>query len=189
MKYIVYRTLKFLFKPVFWLLFNPKVEGKENLEVRPMILAGNHTSNWDAIFMLYAPKGIVHMLAKKELFNTKFKNAYFKSMGCISVDRSIHDKKAKASAIEILNDGGIVGIFPEGTVNKTDDIILPFKFGAVSMASKTGAYIVPFAITGAYSKRNIKITYGKPYKVSDDLESENKILEGKVIELLKENAR
>ena len=110
-------------------------------------------------------------------------------MGCISVDRSIHDKKAKTSAIEVLKDGGIVGIFPEGTTNKTDKIILPFKYGAVSIASKSNAYIVPFSITGAYFKRNIKITYGKPYKASDDLVKENKILEDKVIKLLKENKR
>lgn len=190
MKYIVYRTLKFIGKPLFWLLFHPTIKGVENIpKDKPVILAGNHTSNLDAIFMLYAPHGIVHMMAKKELFNTKFKNAYFKSMGCISVDRTIHDKDAKSSAIKILQDGGIVGIFPEGTTNKTNKIILPFKFGAVSIANKSDAYLVPFSITGKYFKRNITICYGEAYKVSSDLESENKKLENKVILLLKENKK
>ena len=189
MDYIVYRTLKFICKPLFWLLFHPNVEGVENIVDGPVVLAGNHTSNWDAIFMLYAPKRIVHMMAKKELFNTRFKNWFFKSMACISVDRSIHDKDAKNTAIEVLKRGNIVGIFPEGTTNKTDKIILPFKFGAVSMANKSNAYLVPFTITGKYSKRNIKIVYGKPYKVSDDLEKENKKLENIITKMLKENKR
>ena len=190
MKYIVYRTLKFIGKPLFWLFFHPRVIGVENIPLDSgVILAGNHTGFLDAIFMLYAPKKVVHMMAKKELFNTKFKNAFFKSMACISVDRSVHDKKAKSTAIEVLKEKCIVGIFPEGTVNKTDDIILPFKYGAVSIANKSDAYIVPFSITGKYFKRNITICYGKPYKVSDELEKENKILEKKVIKLLKENQK
>ena len=189
MKYFVYRSLKFIGKPLFWLVFNPKVEGLENIKDEPVILAGNHTNFLDAIFMLYGPKRIVHMMAEEELFNTKFKNAFFKSMGCISVDRNVHDKDAKNTAIEVLKNGGLVGIFPEGTVNKTDDIIMPFKYGAVSIANKSDAYIVPFSITGKYLKRNIKITYGKAYKVSSDLEKENKKLEKSVIKLLKENQR
>lgn len=190
MKYIVYRTLKFLIKPIFWLLFHPKVIGKENIPLDDgVVLAGNHTGFLDAVFMLYAPKKVVHMMAKKELFDTRFKNAFFKSMACISVDRSIHDKKAKNTAISVLKEKCIVGIFPEGTVNKTDKIILPFKYGAVSIANKSDSYIVPFSITGKYFKRNITICYDKPYKVSDDLERENKKLENKVIKLLKENKR
>lgn len=189
MKYIVYRTLKFIAKPLFWLIFHPKVEGLENIKNGPVILAGNHTNFLDAVLMLYGPKRIVHMMAKKELFSTRFKSNFFKSMGCISVDRSVHDTEAKNSAIEMLKSGGLVGIFPEGTVNKTKDIILPFKYGAVSIANKSNANIVPFSITGKYFKRNIKITYGKPYKATSNLEKENKKLENKVIELLKENQR
>lgn len=190
MKYIVYKVLRFICKPFFKIIFNPKVIGKENIPSDgAVVLAGNHTGNMDAILMLYAPKRIVHMMAKKELFNSKFKNAFFKSMACISVDRSIHDKNAKNNAIDVLNSGGLVGIFPEGTVNKTNRVILPFKFGAVSIASKTNAYIVPFSITGKYFKRNITICYDKAYKVSNDLQYENNILENKVKKLLKENRK
>jgi 1-acyl-sn-glycerol-3-phosphate acyltransferase len=63
---------------------------------------------------------------------------------------------------------------------------LQFKYGAVSFASKTNSYIVPFAITGKYKlfRKSIKITYGKPYKLkSDDLTKENDILRNKVLEL------
>lgn len=187
MDYIVYRTLKFIVKPFFMLIHGTKYVGLDNIpKTGPVILAGNHTGNTDALLMLGGPKRIVHMMAKKELFKTKFTNAFFRSMACISVDRSIHDENAKSEAIKVLNDGGLIGIFPEGTVNKTNDIIMPFKYGAVSFAKKTNAYIVPFSITGSYSifKRNIKLTYGKPYKVTGDLEVENEKLMKKVTNLI-----
>ena len=187
MDYIVYRTLKFIVKPFFMLIHGTKYVGLDNIpKTGPVILAGNHTGNTDALLMLGGPERIVHMMAKKELFKTKFTNAFFKSMACISVDRSIHDENAKSEAIKVLNDGGLIGIFPEGTVNKTNDIIMPFKYGAVSFAKKTNAYIVPFSITGSYSifKRNIKLTYGKPYKVTGDLEVENEKLMKKVTNLI-----
>ena len=188
MKYIMYKTLRFLFKPLFMLMFRVRIVGDENIpESGGVILAGNHTSSLDAFIMLAAPNRVVHMMAKKELFNTKITNKFFRSMGCISVNRQIHDSNAKNEAIDVLNDGNILGIFPEGTVNKTDKIVLPFKYGAVSFAKKTGAYIVPFSITGKYKlfRKSIKITYGSPYKVKDDLEKENRILMNKVIELIK----
>ena len=169
------------------LIHGTKYVGLDNIpKTGPVILAGNHTGNTDALLMLGGPKRIVHMMAKKELFKTKFTNAFFKSMACISVDRSIHDENAKSEAIKVLNDGGLIGIFPEGTVNKTNDIIMPFKYGAVSFAKKTNAYIVPFSITGSYSifKRNIKLTYGKAYKVTGDLKVENEKLMKKVTNLI-----
>ena len=54
--------------------------------------------------------------------------------------------------------------------NKTKEFLLPFKFGSVSMAKKTDAYLVPFGITGDYTFRskNLVIRYGKPFKVTDN---------------------
>ena len=137
--------------------------------------------------MPMGPKRIIHMLAKKELFDNKLSGAFFKSLACISVDRSIHDEKAKSEALDVLKSGNVLGIFPEGTINRTNDIIMPFKYGAVSFAKKTNVCIIPFAITGSYNifKRNLKQIYGKPYKVTGDLEKENKKLMKKVENLIK----
>ena len=188
MKYIFYKTMKFIVKPFYKVIFNPKVEGIENIpKDGPVILAGNHTNNMDALMMLYGPKRVVHMMAKKELFDNPITKAFFRSMACISVNRSIHDENAKSEAVNVLKNGEVLGIFPEGTVNKTDKVLLPLKYGAVSFANKTGAKIVPFSITGKYKNRNIKITYGKCYSTTGDLEKDNEILENKIIKLLKEN--
>ena len=187
MKYILYRVIRTLLYPIFLLVYRPEFEGRNNIpKSGSVILAGNHTNNLDAAIMLAGPKRVVHMLAKKELFKSKISNAFFRSMGCIPVDRKIHDENAKSEAIEVLKNNEVIGIFPEGTVNRTNDIILPFKYGAVSFAKKTGAYIVPFTITGKYKlfRRSIKITYGKPYKVTDDLEIENKKLMNIITKML-----
>lgn len=187
MKYILYRIVRTLGYPIFLLLYRPEFEGRNNIpKSGSVILAGNHTNNLDAAIMLAGPKRVVHMLAKKELFKSKISNAFFRSMGCIPVDRKIHDENAKSEAIEVLKNNEVIGIFPEGTVNRTNDIILPFKYGAVSFAKKTGAYIIPFTITGKYKlfRRSIKITYGKPYKVNDDLEIENKKLMNIITKML-----
>lgn len=190
MKYTVYKTLKTILKPLFNFLCNTQIEGLENIpDEGPVILAGNHTNNLDCFIMLDGPNRIVHMLSKKELFKSKFSNWFFRSMACIPVDRSIHDKEASGEVIDVLNNNEVVGIFPEGTINRTNEDLLPFKYGAVSFAKKTGACIVPFAITGKYKifRDSIKITYGKPYKVNGDLEKENKKLMDKVSRLKGDN--
>ena len=147
---------------------------------------GNHTSKLNAASVVHGCNRPVHILSKRELFDSKI-GWFFKCMGCIRVDRTIHDDNAKSEAIDCLNKGKIICVFPEGTVNKTNDIIMPFKYGAVSFAKKTGCPIVPFAITGQYKlfKNKVKIEYGKPYYVKGKIEKENEILMNKVIELIK----
>ena len=184
MNYFIYKVVRFIGRPIYKIVFRPKYYGVENIPSEgAVILAGNHTNNLDAAMMVGAPKRIVHMMAKKELFSNKISNYFFRSMGCISVNRSIHDENAKSEAIDVLKNNEVLGIFPEGTVNKTlykenEQLILPFKYGAVSFAKKTNAYIVPFAINGKYKifSKDLKITFGKPYKVTSDLESENEKL-------------
>ena len=131
-------------------------------------------------------------MAKKEYFDSKLA-WLFKIVGCISVDRSKKDETAVNSALEILNNNGAVGLFPEGTRNKTKDIfLLPFKFGTVSMAKKTGATIIPFGLTGDYifRSKNLTIRYGIPFKVENmSIEEANDKLYKKVERLMRENLK
>ena len=187
MNYKVYKFIRFIGRPIVKLIYRVEYIDRDNIPSKgSVILAGNHTNNRDALLMIAGPNRIVHTLAKKELFKYRFTNAFFRSMGCIPVDRSIHDENAKNEALDVLNRGDVIGIFPEGTTNKTDKELLPFKYGTVSFASKTNAYIVPFAITGKYKilKKSVKIRYGKPYKLeSNNLDIENKKLMEKVLKL------
>ena len=88
-----------------------------------------------------------------------------------------------------MKNNNIVCIFPEGTINKTNNYILPFKYGAVSIAHKANRPIVPFAIIGKPKIFNyrVKIIIGKPiYIKTDDYPNETKKLENEVINLIKE---
>lgn len=94
--------------------------------------------------------------------------------------------KARAKAEEALKNGKIIGIFPEGTTLKKKGELLPFKYGAVSMAQKANVPIIPFAIIGNYKPfSRVKIVYGKPLNIQSlTLEEANKLLRSKVIELI-----
>lgn len=187
------RSYKF-FKPLLGLIYriyyNPKIIGKENIPKEgAIIVAGNHKHVMDQCGPILATKRPIHYMAKKEYFDGKTA-WFFKMMGCISVNRAIHDDEAKAKALAVLDDGKALGIFPEGTRNKTDAFLLPFKFGCVSMAKKKDAYIVPFSVTGDYKFRSKNLVYriGKPFKVTNmDLAEANKKLERTIGNLMKKS--
>ena len=182
--YILLRPiLGFIYK----IYYNPKIVNKSVIpKTGPIIIVGNHLHIMDQCNVIISTKRVIHYMAKKEYFDGHFA-WFFKITGCISVNRSVKDSKATNTAIDILNKGGAIGLFPEGTRNKTDKLLLPFKYGAVSMAKKTNATIVPFGITGNYKFRSkdLKVVFGKPFKVDDlSIEEANKKLESVIEKLL-----
>lgn len=187
----LYKIGRFLLTPIFKFYYNPKIVNKEYiLKEETIIIAGNHKHLFDQYLTIIATKRGIHYMAKKEYFDNKKTAWFYKGTGCISVNRNEKDPQAVESAISVLKDKGAIGIFPEGTRNKTSKFLLPFKFGAVSMAKKTDAYIVPFGITGDYKFRskNLTIRYGKPFKVTNmDLEEANNKLYNEVKSLMEQN--
>ncbi len=189
----LYKVGRFLLGPIFRFYYCPKIIGKENIPKEgPILIVGNHKHLYDQCITIVATKRGIHYMAKKEYFDNKKVAWFFKGTGCISVDRSRKDEEATHLALEVLKDKGAVGLFPEGTRNKTDAFLLPFKFGAVSMASKTDALLVPFGITGDYRFRskNLTIRYGVPFKVGDmSLEEANQKLYQEVESLMRQNLK
>lgn len=189
----LYYIGKFILGPIFKLYYNPKIIGKENiLKEGSILIVGNHKHIYDQCLTIISTKRGIHYMAKREYFDNKKVAWFFKGTGCISVDRSKKDNVATSKALSVLKDKGAIGLFPEGTRNKTREFLLPFKYGTVSMALKTDSYIVPFGITGDYKFRskNLTIRYGKPFKVTNmDIEEANKLLYKKVEKLMKENLK
>lgn len=262
-----FRFFKAVLGSIFKFYYNPKFVGEENIpEDGSILVVGNHVHIMDQCLPILMTKRPVHYMAKKEYFDDKKVAWFFKMAGCIPVDRSVKDTNATSKALEVLNDGHALGLFPEGTRNglkqekidalyeickeKYDDkkkfsklvkkqktsqvlyleelvenkvvkkkdlinnicrvkeyleelvdkkvitkkeyddhILLPFKFGAVSMAKKTDSYLVPFGITGEYKFRSkdLVVRIGKPFKVEDDLEKANNKLREEVCNLMKES--
>ena len=267
----VYKIFRTILGPIYKFWYCPQVTGGEDIPKEgPVVIVGNHIHIMDKCNVIIATKRTIRYMAKKEYFDSQYNEGhhawFFRSAGCIPVDRKIHDDSAKEAAIEVLKEKGILGLFPEGTrnglkeerakeiykdyidekedfdafykrvkkcktsqinyleelfkdkkieredflknIDRVDDylkelvdkkvikesdyyehIYLPFKFGAVSMAHKTDAKIVPFVITGDYKFRskNLKVTIGKPITVSDDLEKSNKKLRDTMIDMYKKN--
>lgn len=190
---LLYKICRVVLGFIFKLYYNPKIIGKSNLpSYGPIIVAGNHVHLYDQCLTIISTKRYLCYMAKKEYFDNKKVAWFFKGNGCIPVDRSKKDPNAKEKALEVLKSNGAIGIFPEGTRNRTNEILQPFKYGAVSMAKKTNATIVPFAITGEYKFRSkdLTVTFAKPFKVGDmTLEEANEKLYKEVIKLLKKNIK
>lgn len=192
-----YKILKPFVIAYFKLRYKPTVIGSENIPSSgPIILCGNHIHTHDQYNVMMVTKRVIHYMAKDEYFKGPHR-WFYRFSGCISVDRSIHDNNAKSEAMDILNSGKALGIFPEGTRNKTKGTkneveLLPFKYGAVSLAKKTNALIVPFAITGSYigKKGNLTTRIGKPIDIRNmDLESANQLLRKNILDLMHKNKK
>lgn len=175
---LFYRAVRVPLAACFKAVYRPTLTGTENIpENGRVILAGNHTNYFDCLLVASATKRCVHYLAKDELMRGPLK-LVFGSLGIIPVNRRQKDKAALETAEAMLRDEKFIGIFPEGTINRTDDIIMPFKFGAVKMARDTETPIIPFVITGKYKpfKRNVKIRFFEPMTVGENLEDANNAL-------------
>lgn len=189
-KNLYYRVMRVLSMIWFTILYRPKIVGRENIPKEGRcVLAGNHTKFLDPIMMIAYCKRELHFLSKKELFDKWFR-FHMIGMGCIPVDRSKKDKSVFDNANKVLQEDGAIAIFPEGTINRTDDTIMKFKIGAVKMASDNDAVIVPFVITGKYRLfgigKRIKLEYLEPISIGKDLDKENERLMKIVREKLEE---
>ena len=149
-KNYIYKLVKPIYSILLIILFRPKVIGKENIpKDGALIFAGNHKHAVDPTMVMMSTKRIVHFMAKEELFKG-LHGILFKNMGLIKVRRGKSNPQAVIDAEKILENGGTVGIFPEGTRNKGEQELLRFRHGTVAIAKKAKTLIDPFAIKNKY---------------------------------------
>ena len=191
-KELGYKILTPFMRVAFRLYYNPKIIGAEKIpKESSIIIAGNHKHVYDQCLTIMATKRVIHYMAKKEYFEGALA-PFFRLVGCIPVDRTRRDSSSAKSALKVLKKDGAIGIFPEGTRNKTDAFLLPFKQGTVRMADKTDSYIVPFGLTGDYKFRskNLTVRYGEPFKIGEmSIEEANQKLHDEVERLMRENLK
>ena len=182
---LLYKVLRPIITFLFKLLFRPKIIGASNIpKDGRIILAGNHTNNFDSPLLISSTKRNIHFLAKVELFKG-IKKILFANMGLIPVNRKVKDHNVLEHAYNYLHNEKVIGIFPEGTFGKGK--ILPFKMGAVKMAYETKTQIIPISITGTYIlfSKDLKIVFGEPIKINSNyLEKENEKLRNIVVRMV-----
>jgi 1-acyl-sn-glycerol-3-phosphate acyltransferase len=141
--------------PVIRLIFRPRVEGEEHVpEEGAAILASNHLSYADWLFMPLAIPRRVTFVAKAEYFNTPglrgwFQRKFFAGAGQVPIDRSgaTAAEGALSSARQILEDGELFGIYPEGT-RSHDGRLYRGKTGVARLALECRVPVIPVAVVG-----------------------------------------
>ena len=184
----LYRILRPALAGLFLAYYNPTIVNSEVIPRKgACVIAGNHKHAMDPILVDSSTKRVVYTLAKKELHDGPF-GWFFRAIGAIPVDlHAARNKEALASAVEHLKAGCLINLSPEAKRNYTEEILLPFKPGAVVMAKRAGCRIIPYSITGDYRFRskNLKITFGEPIDVSNlEVPEANDLLFSTVKELL-----
>ena len=184
----LYKFFKIIYSSLLKVLYRPKVCGLENIpEDGAIIFVGNHRHAFDPIVVMTYTKRLVHYMAKESIFKG-FHGWCFKQIGLIKVSRTKSNPVAVIEAKDVLEKGGTVGIFPEGTRNKTSEELLKFRKGAVVIAKKTNSKIVPFAIRGKYKmfKKGLEIEFGKTIDVRKmEILEANEYVRNEVLNLLR----
>jgi 1-acyl-sn-glycerol-3-phosphate acyltransferase len=139
----------------------------------PVILAGNHSSWLDGPIVVAENKRLVRCLTKVEMFKGAV-GRYLAVIGQIPIDRSRPDRTALQTSLQVLADGGVLGMFPEGTRGSGD--LEAVHDGVAWLAVRSGARIVPVACLGTaaalpkgakFPKRvPVTVVFGEPFDIT-----------------------
>lgn len=142
-----YKFLIFIGRPLIYLIFPYKIINKNSLpKNKGIILCCNHISYIDPLYLILGqPKHHILFMAKAELLKIPVLGFILKKVGVFGVKRGTGDSSALNKAAEIINNGQVLGIFPEGTRSKTGEPLRP-RSGAAVLAQRTGADIMPAAV-------------------------------------------
>ena len=180
-----YKLLKSFLFPLLMLIFRPKVSGLRHVPSNgPVIIASNHLSFSDSIFMpLVVPRSVT-FLAKSEYFTSPglkgfIKKITFIALGQVPVDRSggKRSEAALLTGLKLLKDNHCIGIYPEGT-RSPDGRLYKGRTGIARMAIESGAPIIPVAMfntaeiqpTGQVvpKVRRVEMVFGEPMYFTGD---------------------
>jgi 1-acyl-sn-glycerol-3-phosphate acyltransferase len=147
---VTYWVLKAVLTPLLRLLFKVKVDGVEHVTADgPVILASNHLSFSDSIFLPMVLRRRVTFVAKAEYFEDKKTAWLFRALGQIPVKRGggPASQRALDSAMEVLQAGGVFGIYPEGT-RSPDGCLYKGHTGVARLALQSGTPVIAVAMIG-----------------------------------------
>jgi 1-acyl-sn-glycerol-3-phosphate acyltransferase len=161
---------RFFFQPLYVLFNRLEVTGRENIPDGPLVLVANHLSNLDPPLITVAIAKPIAYLAKKELYTMPGFKEFCMFFGAISIDRDKPEKSTFKLVKELFAKGWHLGMFIEGTRNKTPGILGHPHTGPAYFAKANKATIVPIGIIGTNkSFGKVYAHIGKPIKPSDDL--------------------
>lgn len=183
-----FRILYCVLYPLVRVLYPMRVKGLENIPDGPAVICANHSNFIDPLLICVAlgRKRHVHFMAKRELKDVFLVGKVLSGIGVCFVKRGDSDIDAIRSMLRYLKRGDKVVLFPEGT-RVHDDNAVDAKTGAVRIASKTKAPIIPIYIPrGKRIFSRVNLVIGEPYMVSGKSHDEYvKLADGVMDEIYK----
>jgi 1-acyl-sn-glycerol-3-phosphate acyltransferase len=168
-----YALVRGIFVPFMRLWWGLRIKDADRIPAEgPAILTPNHKSFFDSFFLAAATKRHLRFMGKSELFEGRL-GKLFVRLGAFPVRRGEADAEALETARVILEQGGLLSLFPEGTrVRDPEGLGVP-KRGAVRLALESGAPLVPAAITGTERlffhgvprPTTVRVSFGEPIPV------------------------
>ena len=175
----LYRAAKAATRPAIRVLWDPDVEGVEHLPAdEPFILAANHRSFMDSIFLASVVPAPIRFMAKAEYFDRRRTAWVFRASGQIPVRRGSGKAAVRAlsTAKAVLAAGGVIGIYPEGTRSR-DGLLHRGNTGVARLALAARVPIVPAGLVGTADVqppgevvprpfRSVTLRFGPPQRVT-----------------------
>lgn len=167
---MLYTLCRAILRAIYFLIYRIEAVGLENIpKDGPTILCSNHINNLDPMTVGVKVDRKVHFMAKIELFKVPGLKQLISALGAFPVKRGGVSKEAIRTALQLLSEGKVMGIFPEGTRNSTVGM---GKKGAASIALRSKATVIPSAIIGSYIPfTKIKIIYGPAVDLSEFIDN------------------
>jgi 1-acyl-sn-glycerol-3-phosphate acyltransferase len=170
----MYTLVEGLLRPILMFVYRVRITGREHVpESGPCVLAANHVSVMDGFFLGIAVTRQVRFMAKAELHRVPIVKQVLEGAGAFPVERGADAGRAVAAAVKLLEQGAVVGVFPEGT--SLPDQKRGYKRGAARLALATGAPLIPVALIGTHLTLEprthrirlprVRIVIGQPLRV------------------------
>ena len=170
----LYRAVKRILTPFADAYFSLRATGHESLPAGPFILAGNHSSLLDWVFVARFVARPIRFVLSREFYDQPGLTPVYRRLGVVPIRDGAIELSAIRQLLEDLDRGEIVGVFPEGRIT-VDGALLPAQPGIVSIAARAGAPIVPVGVRGAFEAfprhariprpRPASVAYGEPLDV------------------------
>lgn len=154
---------------IYTLIFRTKARGLENFpQDENCIILANHISGWDPITVArYYRVSEIHFMAKEDLYKIPVLRTLLKWLHAFRVNRGESDMSAMREAMQVLKDGHVLGIFPEGH-RQHENRMQHIETGVAVMAIKSTVPVVPVMITGRYRFfGRVRMVVGKPIPLDD----------------------
>lgn len=174
----LYFAVKRILTPLADLYFSLRAIGHEALPAGPFILAGNHSSLLDWVFVARFVARPIRFVLTREFYDQAGLTTLYQRLGVIPIRDGAIELSAVRQLLATLARGEIVGVFPEGRIT-LDGALLPAQPGVIAIAARARVPIVPVGVHGAFEafprtarvprRHPVRVAYGAPLEIPPDV--------------------